>query len=147
MKWHELSGISGKRWKEKAWIIRLAYQGCRNRPFFHIQAVPKSRPRDWDCEQIGSFDPIKNESGEKLVAINMDRLKFWMSNGAELSNPVAKLLGISGVFPVNPNTYIRARKNRELIQQGELSTWSYDKETWTDDNNPLWRNAKKKSEN
>ena len=135
-RWSEISGIPGKDWKSKAWVIRLTYQGCRNRPFFHIVAAPKSRPRNWDCEQIGSFDPLKNEAGQKLVAVNMDRIKYWVSNGAEVSNPVLKLLGLAGALPVNPATYAKAMENREKIANGEPTTWS-------SDNLPKWRTAKK----
>jgi len=45
-------------------------------------------------EQLGTFDPMPNKHDEKLVALNFDRLKFWIAHGAELTQPVGKLLGM-----------------------------------------------------
>ena len=76
-------------------MIRMAYYGCANRPFFHIVATRKTSPRNGRIlEQIGTYDPMTNTSGEKLVAINFERLKYWYAvRGAHVSKPVTELLG------------------------------------------------------
>lgn len=44
-------------------------------------------------EQVGSYDPLANVHNEKLVSLNLERIRHWLGNGAELSRPVAQLLG------------------------------------------------------
>ena len=79
--------------------IRLALHGCANRPFYHIVVIQTQRARNSRAiEQLGSFDPMPNKHNEKLVALNFDRLKFWMAHGAELTLPVGKLLGLYSYY-------------------------------------------------
>jgi len=82
----------------KKLVIGLARYGCANRPFFHIAAmkrkvVPKRPVEERVLEQIGSFDPLPNKHNEKMVALNYERLRYWISQDAKPSHPVAELLG------------------------------------------------------
>ena len=88
--------------------IRLALHGCVNRPFYHVVVLRKHQGRNRrPIEQLGSYDPMPNEHKEKLVAINFDRLTHHLTKGAELSEPVAKLLGLFNVaHPVNILTLV-----------------------------------------
>ena len=63
-------------------------------------------------EQVGTFDPLPNESNEKLVALNYARIHHWLAEGADLSTPVAQLLGLAGFLPIHPRTVIDAWNNR-----------------------------------
>ncbi|VVC30780.1 Ribosomal protein S16 domain,Ribosomal protein S16 [Cinara cedri] len=97
--------------------IRLTRHGCANRPFYHIVVVLQKR----DCkahpiEQLGTYDPLINHNGEKLVSLNLERIKYWMAKNARLSNPVAELLGLSGFLPIHPRTYMTAWRNRQKNQ-------------------------------
>lgn len=44
-------------------------------------------------EQVGSYDPMANESNEKLVSFNYERIRWWLGSGVHLTKPVSKLLG------------------------------------------------------
>ena len=86
------------RMVRKAFVIGLAKYGCANRPFYHIaimkRKVVAKRPVDERViEQIGSFDPLPNKHNEKMVAINYERLRYWMAQNASPSLRVAELLG------------------------------------------------------
>ncbi|XP_041363083.1 28S ribosomal protein S16, mitochondrial-like [Gigantopelta aegis] len=97
-------------------IIRFSMYGCTNRPYFRIVVMPNRKPRQGRVlEQIGSYDPLPNMHNEKLVAVNFERMKYWIANGAKLSLPVEKLLGLGGFFPIHPMTYIEAERNRKEI--------------------------------
>ena len=76
-------------------MIRLARYGCTNRPFYHIVAIRASLARNSPkkFEQLGTYDPLPNIHNEKLVSLNLERLKFWIARGATPSRPVAQLLG------------------------------------------------------
>jgi len=68
-------------------------------------------------EQIGSYDPLVNAHNEKLVAINLERLKYWVAKGAQPTKLTGELLGLSGVLPIHPYTYLRARRRREEAEK------------------------------
>lgn len=44
-------------------------------------------------EQVGSYDPIPNERDECLVALNFERIEYWLSEGTAASKPVARIFG------------------------------------------------------
>nr|CDJ96120.1 troponin C [Haemonchus contortus] len=98
--------------------IGLALFGCTNRPFYHVCVFPdRALGRRYEgniIEQLGTFDPLPNSRNEKLVSFNFGRLKYWIGErNAHISVPVLELLGLSGLFPIHPKTFIRARHNRE----------------------------------
>ena len=100
--------------KKALTTLRLAYYGCPNRPFFHIVATRRKIARNRGYfEQIGTYDPMPNDRNEKLVSLNMDRVKFWLSQGCSTSKPVARLLGLAGIFPADEKTLTKANLNRE----------------------------------
>lgn len=49
---------------------------------------------------MGSYDPLPNENNEKLVAFNFERIRHWIGNGAEVTTPVAQLLGSTNFINV-----------------------------------------------
>lgn len=49
-------------------------------------------------EQIGSYDPYTNQYNEKLISLNLERIRFWIGRGALISKPVEELLGINIYF-------------------------------------------------
>lgn len=70
--------------------LRLARTGNRNRPNYRIVAIEKARPRDGRfLEIIGNYNPLS-----KPVEINIkeDRVRHWISHGAETSKLVADLI-------------------------------------------------------
>jgi len=84
------------------YVIGLARYGCTNRPFYHIAAmrgrvIPKRPVDERVIEQIGSFDPLPNNHNEKMVAINYERVRYWLSQNAKVSHGVGELLGMHNV--------------------------------------------------
>lgn len=46
------------------------------------------------CVQLGTFDPLPNYNNEKLVSLNIGRLKYWIgTRDANISLAVCELLG------------------------------------------------------
>lgn len=87
-------------------------------------------------EQLGSYDPLPNEHNEKLVALNYERLRYWIGMGAVTSKPVEQLLGIknfvmnyvsfvmiiigiAGFYPIHPTSYMTAWRNRKALAKQE----------------------------
>ncbi|KAM4740236.1 small ribosomal subunit protein bS16m isoform 1-T1 [Anableps anableps] len=105
-------------------VIRLALAGHKqaNRPFYRIVAANNKRARDGKyIEQLGTFDPLPNIYNEKLVSFNFDRIKYWIGCGAHLTKPVAKLLGLSGFFPLHPMTVTEAERRRAQAKLAETA--------------------------
>lgn len=50
--------------------------------------------KDQVIEQVGSYDPMPNEREELLVALNFERIQFWLGEGTVASKPVARVFGM-----------------------------------------------------
>ncbi len=72
--------------------IRMTRLGRKNRPYYRIVATDSHSPRDGAyIEALGHYDPIeKNEA--KVLELNEERLKYWLSVGAQPSEVVASIL-------------------------------------------------------
>ncbi|XP_038218065.1 probable 28S ribosomal protein S16, mitochondrial [Zerene cesonia] len=109
---------TGKYYALAAKSIRLIRQGCTNRPFFHISVTQRKRLNSQPViEQLGTYDPMPNIHNEKLVALNLERIKYWLGQGAHVTPPVAELLGLAGFFPIHPRTYMTAWRNRKAEKE------------------------------
>jgi small subunit ribosomal protein S16 len=72
--------------------IRLARGGSKKRPFFHLTVTDSRSSRDGRyLERVGFFNPVARGQEESL-RIEMDRIDHWVSQGAQLSDRVAKLV-------------------------------------------------------
>ena len=77
--------------------IRLKRMGRRNRPFFRINAIEKRTKRDGKIiEKLGWYDPIE-KNPEKAMKLDIERIKYWLSVGAQPSEKVQALLNRHGV--------------------------------------------------
>lgn len=74
--------------------IRLARKGRKNRPFYKIVVTDSRSPRDSSyIEEIGTYDPlIKTNNQKDKITINIERLNYWISCGAQLTETVLKLV-------------------------------------------------------
>ena len=83
--------------------IRLARVGARNAPRYRVFVADARAPRDGKhIEIVGHYDPIAQRDGHKHVGLNIERIKYWLSVGAQPSETVARLLGQAGVIPALP---------------------------------------------
>lgn len=71
-------------------MIRLARFGATKKPFYRIVVIEKDRARNGrSIEVVGTYDPRKNPAA---VSLEHDRINYWVSVGAQLSDRVAKLV-------------------------------------------------------
>ncbi len=72
--------------------IRLTRRGARNQPFYHV-VVTDSRKRQGGAslEQVGFFNPIARR-GEPKLRLDLPRIEYWLSHGAQQSDRVRSLL-------------------------------------------------------
>ncbi|KAK7269504.1 hypothetical protein RIF29_22235 [Crotalaria pallida] len=83
--------------------IRLSRFGCKNKPFYRVMAADSRSPRDGKhLELLGYYNPLPGQDGEKRMGLNFDRVKYWLSVGAQPSEPVERLLFRAGLMPPPP---------------------------------------------
>ena len=74
--------------------IRLRRMGAKKAPFYRIVVADSRYPRDGRfIEEIGYYDPTKDPS---VIKFDEEKAKKWLSNGAQPTETVAKLLKIAG---------------------------------------------------
>lgn len=77
--------------------IRMTRRGTTNRPFYHLVATDSRSPRDGAyLEKLGTYNPLE-PNADKRVTLVEDRIKYFISVGAQPSDRVAKILAKAGL--------------------------------------------------
>jgi small subunit ribosomal protein S16 len=72
--------------------IRLSRGGSKKRPFYHLNVSDSRTSRDGRfIERVGFFNPVARGAEEKL-RVDLERVDYWLSKGAKMSDRVAKLV-------------------------------------------------------
>ena len=72
--------------------IRLARGGAKKRPFFNLVVADSRNARDGKfIERVGFYNPRAAE-GEEALRVQLDRVTYWQSQGAKLSDTVTRLV-------------------------------------------------------
>ncbi len=80
--------------------IRLARGGSKKRPFYSIVASDSRMPRDGRfIEKLGTYNPLLAKDSEDRVKLNAERVQYWMSQGAQPTDRVARFLEAAGARP------------------------------------------------
>jgi small subunit ribosomal protein S16 len=75
--------------------IRLTRLGKKKQPTYRVVVADGRSPRDGRyIEQIGRYDPRQEPS---VIEIDQERASYWLSRGAQPSDPVRRLLEVVGV--------------------------------------------------
>jgi small subunit ribosomal protein S16 len=71
-------------------MIRLARFGTKKKPAYRVVVIDKERARDSRAvEVVGTYSPVANPA---TVLLNHPRIEYWMKNGAQPSDTVARLM-------------------------------------------------------
>ena len=90
--------------------IRLARGGSKKRPFYRIVAADSRMPRDGRyVEKLGTYNPLLNKDDENRVTMNMERIQYWMSEGAQPTDRISRFLEAAGVIE---------KKDRQNLKKG-----------------------------
>ena len=90
-------------------VIRMRRAGSKKRPFYSIVASDSRMPRDGRfLEKLGTYNPLLAKDDEKRVVMNMERVTYWLGQGAQPTDRVARFLEAAGARPKavrnNPKT-------------------------------------------
>ena len=76
--------------------IRLQRMGKKNNPTYRLVIAEKARDTQGrNLEIFGVFNPHAKENG---LAVNAERVKYWLEKGAQTSNTVHNLFLKAGII-------------------------------------------------
>jgi len=91
--------------------IRLARGGSKKRPFYRIVAADSRMPRDGRfIEKLGTYNPLLPKDSEERVKMDMERVQYWLGQGAQVTDRVSRFLEAADVLP---------KKERANLKKGE----------------------------
>ncbi len=105
--------------KKMALKIRLARGGAKKRPFYRIVVAEATSPRDGRfVERVGSYNPMLASDNAERVVLNQERIKYWLSVGAQPTDRVQLFLSRANLVaekarPENPNKAAPKKKAQE----------------------------------
>ena len=78
--------------------MRLSRGGSKKRPYYYVVVANSQSPRDGKyIEQIGTFNPLLKKDNPERTKLNADRIKHWLSVGAQPTDRVMRLLDQAGL--------------------------------------------------
>jgi len=84
--------------------MRLTRMGSRKKPYYRIVVADSVSPRDGKfIEIVGNYDPKKDPAE---ITLKEDRIKEWLSKGAEPTLTVSQLLGKKGITIAKDKTKV-----------------------------------------
>lgn len=102
--------------------LRLARGGSKKRPYYSIVAADVRAPRDGRyVEKVGSYNPLLPKDSEDRVKLNVERIEYWLSVGAQPTDRVLRFLDEAGLAKRearnNPNKAVPGEKAKEREQE------------------------------
>jgi small subunit ribosomal protein S16 len=94
--------------------IRLARSGAKKRPFYHISVADSRMPRDGRfVERVGYYNPIA--SGQEVrLEVDVERIDYWISKGAQPSERVLNLLKQNTETPEQTEKRLATKEEKRI---------------------------------
>ena len=74
--------------------IRLKRMGAKKRPFYRVIVADARAPRDGRfIDTLGTYNPLTDPAD---VNLDSEKVRLWLSRGAQPSDPVRHLLAREG---------------------------------------------------
>ena len=105
--------------------IRLSMGGVRKRPVYKIVIADSRYPRDGKfIEKIGSYNPLLPKDKKERIKVEAERVKYWMSKGAQPTLRVSRILGEAQIMPMpkpgnNPNKSIPKKERKKAGEESK----------------------------
>lgn len=102
--------------------IRLARGGSKKRPFYRIVAADSRMPRDGRyVEKLGTYNPLLAKDDENRVVMNVERIQYWMGEGAQVTDRVSRFLEAAGIIAKkernNPKKAVPGKKMQDRAEE------------------------------
>ena len=74
--------------------IKLMRTGAKKRPSYRVVVKEKQSKRDGSyLENVGTYNPTRQPAE---ISLKMDRVRYWIANGAQPTDTVSRLIKASG---------------------------------------------------
>jgi len=81
--------------------IRLSRAGAKKTPHYRVIVADSRSPRDGRfLERVGTYNPLLPRGHPDRVKLKLERIQYWLDNGAKPSFRVATFLGAADVIPM-----------------------------------------------
>ncbi len=110
-----------------ALAIRMSRQGRKKVAHFTIVVADSRSPRDGRyIEKLGTYTPYLAQDSDRRVVLNTERVKHWLSVGAQPSERIATLLSKAGLMAA-PKRTERPKKSAPKTKAQERAKERADK--------------------
>ena len=105
--------------------IRLARGGAKKRPYYRIVVADARMPRDGRyVEKVGTYNPMLAKDDPNRINLLEDRIRHWLSVGAQPSDRVARFLGAAEIaakpaIPSQTKQHLPKAKAQERLKEAE----------------------------
>jgi small subunit ribosomal protein S16 len=102
--------------------IRLARGGTKKRPYYRVVVADERAPRDGRfIEKVGTYNPLLPGDSAERVKLDLERIKHWLSKGAQPTDRVLRFLDQAGVLKrearLNPEKAKPGKKAQEREEE------------------------------
>ena len=102
--------------------MRLSMGGTKKRPVYKIVVADSRFPRDGRfIEKLGFFNPLLPKDKKQRVGLDIERIKYWLGQGAKPTTRVARILGENEIIPMpaKGNNPQKAIPKKDRKKEGE----------------------------
>ena len=101
--------------------IRLSRGGTKKVPYYRIVVTDSRKPRDSGyIERVGTYNPLLPKGDDKRVKLDAEKIKTWLSKGAQTSEAVARFLRAAGLLTAKP-TFVAKPKGSNLKKKAQAA--------------------------
>jgi len=103
--------------------LRLSMGGTKKRPVYKIVVADSRFARDGRfIEKLGFFNPLMPKEKKERTGLDIDRINYWLSKGAQPTTRVARILGENEVMPMpekgnNPQKAIPKKDRKKEAEE------------------------------
>ena len=108
--------------------LRLSRGGTKKRPVYKIVVAESKFARDGRfIEKLGFFNPLLPKEKKERIGLEGERIKYWLSQGAQPTTRVARILGENNFIPMpskghNPNKAIPKKDRKKEAEETKEGT-------------------------
>src|SRR6056300_1105159 len=102
--------------------LRLSRGGTKKRPVYKVVVADSRFARDGRfLEKLGFFNPLLPKDKKERIGLEAERIKYWLSQGAQPTTRVARILGEQEIMPMpaNGNNPHKAVPKKDRKKEGE----------------------------
>ena len=96
--------------------------GTKKRPVYKIVVADSRFPRDGRfIEKLGFFNPLLPKDKKERMGLDIERIKYWLGQGARPTTRVARILGENEIMPMpaKGNNPQKAIPKKDRKKEGE----------------------------